>query len=183
MPGSGTNALDRGVEALAYARAADGRRAARGALGAALRLDDDPLAQALSAGAARRRGVLRLRDVSDLERLSGDAREPRDRQCGDRQAAPDCDPADGAGGARRCREVLAAAGFSPDLVTLCLDSVEAAARQVARQASAGGDRRLHRQRALRRLGRSERPSGALLLGDVGRATRSSSSRSTSSSLC
>ena len=92
--GSGTNALDRGVEALAYAQAAMPEVPARGAVGAAFRLDDDPAAQALPAGPARGRGVLCLRHVPDLECLPGDACEPRDGQSRDREAAPD---------ARSCR--------------------------------------------------------------------------------
>ncbi len=52
--------------------------ARRGAVGAAVRIDDDPAAQALSAGPARCRRVLCLRHVPDLECVPGDACEPRD---------------------------------------------------------------------------------------------------------
>ncbi len=72
---------------------------------------------------------------------------------------------------RTCREVLAEAGFSPNLVTLCLDTFDVADRQGAGQASADGDRRFHRQRTLRIVGRGECASRAVLFGDVGRQYR------------
>ena len=145
----------------------DGRGARGGDLGAALRFFDNTPAQALPPGAARGRGVLRLRYVPDLERLPGDACEPRDRQCGDRQAAPDRDPADGAGRAHlparaggggflaRPRDPLPRRRRRPD-------------RQASGEASADRDRRFHRQRALRRLGRGERAPGAVFLRDLRR---------------
>ncbi len=54
------------------------RCATRGALGASLRFHHPPLAQALPARAARRGSVLRVRDVSHVERVSRHAGEPRD---------------------------------------------------------------------------------------------------------
>ena len=101
------------------------RHAVRGAVGAPLRFGDHPPAQAIPARATRRRGLLRVRDIPDLERIPGHAGEPCHRQRRDRETAPDGDPADGAGRAHLPRGPRSRPGCRPNLVTLCLDTVEA----------------------------------------------------------
>ena len=90
----GPHAQDRGLEAVAYAWDELVARAALGAVGEAAGQERaDPHGEALSRRPARRRARRRLLHVSDVERLSGTLREPRDGQRGRRQAASGRDPA------------------------------------------------------------------------------------------
>ena len=165
--GSGTNALDRGIEAIVYAHQAMTAVAAQAFVGAALRLGHDPAAEALPAGAARRRRLLHLCDLPDLERLPGDVRQPRDRQRRDRQAASDRHPADGAVGAGRAPGTRGGR-VRPEPRDARRRQPRGSARHAAGEASGHCDRRLHRQRSIRRLGRAECPPGVELHGDLGR---------------
>ena len=159
--GSGTNALDRGVEALAYAEAAMTRRAARSALGAPLRFRPRSGCASVIGSCRAASRLLYLRDVPDLERISGDVREPRDRQCGDREAAPDGRAADGGlpcAFAVRCSPRRAIRRTSSRCASI--RSKRRWAR--SRLAPADGDRGFHGKCALRRLGRGQCASGPLL---------------------
>ena len=145
-------------------------RAAAGAVGTALRLGHHPAAEALPAGAAGRRRVLHLRDVPHLERLSGDAGEPRHRQRSDRQAAPDRDPANGIVRARGTARA-GRGGLRPQPRDPGRRQPGRAARQAAGRASAHRDRGLHRQRAVRRVGGASCAPCPLLHRDLGREHR------------
>ncbi len=102
----GPHAQDRGLEAVAYAWDELSRVPRDGAVGKAAGQERaDPHGEAVSRRAARHRSRHRLLHVSDVERLPGSVREPRDRQRGGRQAASGRDPAardHGAGSRARC---------------------------------------------------------------------------------
>ncbi len=88
------HAQDRALEAIAYAWD-ELRRIPAKAYWEKPQGKNEPLKmeKALSHRAARRGAGDRLQHLPDVEWLSGHVREPRDRQCGDRQAASERHPA------------------------------------------------------------------------------------------
>ena len=164
--GSGTNALDRGIEAVAQAHLAHERVAPSAAWerdfgSTTVRLDKSyrpvPLGPAV---------VDRVRELPGVERLPRRARQPRDGQPGDPQAAPQLGAADGSRGAdpargRRGRRSRPGRGLA----------VRGLRRRPRRPAPRGPRRHPHRR--LHRIGRRSGPGSRTTRGRRGVYTETS----------
>jgi hypothetical protein len=105
----GPHAQDRALEAIAYAYDEMSRVPERVDLGEAGQARAAAHREDVPRRPARRRSHHRLLDVSDLERVPGDVRQPGDRERGDRQAAPASGSAAGDHGREFCRACCAKA--------------------------------------------------------------------------